>query len=86
MRTVPDMRRDEVGYQPAVEPAQITVGAVFRKLANLGDSDFITAFSHRYSTLSEEVDLSEERGYEYGDSVLIASIPVHTPRMDKDKE
>lgn len=86
VRTVPDMRRDEVGYQPAVEPAQITVGAVFRKLANLGDSDFITAFSHRYSTLSEEVDLSEERGYEYGDSVLIASIPVHTPRKDKDKE
>lgn len=76
VRTVPDTAGNDVGYQPASDPTKLTIGTVLRRLANLGDSDFITAFSHRYSALADEVDLSEENGYHYADTVLISSLPV----------
>ena len=43
-----DPAHDVRGYQPAIEPSEITVGEIYRRLDSIGISDFIPDFDEKF--------------------------------------
>jgi len=43
-----DPKHDIIGYQPAIDPARLTVAEVFRRLDSIGSSDFIPGFNTNF--------------------------------------
>lgn len=59
-----DRSRDIVGYQPALDPRDITVAEVFRRLNAIGSAEFIPGFARNFPGVEEamgEIRLNETR-------------------------
>lgn len=48
-----DPKHDVMGYQPAIDPAQITVAEVFRRLDAIGSGEFIPGFAANFPGVEE---------------------------------
>lgn len=59
-----DPKHDLIGYQPALDPAQITVAEVFKRLNGIGSSEFIPGFAENFPGVEEatrEIRLNETK-------------------------
>lgn len=77
-RTLDNPRVEVYGYQPAISPQAITIGFVFKRLASLGESDFIPGFRKKFSAMYADIDEAEDKCAEYGDKVLLSDIEIET--------
>lgn len=50
------IKEDEIGYAPALEPEDFTIGDLFSKIDALGESDIIPRFKKIYPEIIAEVD------------------------------
>lgn len=78
------LSKDTIGLAPAVSLDNMTVGELFRRLDNLGDSDFIPRFSEIYKDLLHNVDTWIADSYKEEDNFLLKDIALPFPeRMEK---
>lgn len=70
---------NEQGYSPAVAPDELTVGALYRQIDALGDSDFIPRFNSIYPKLVKQVDDLNERAWTEAENLKITDIDIPSP-------
>lgn len=59
-----DPSHDVMGYQPALDPAKITVAEVFRRLDSIGSAEFIPGFARNFpgiESAAEEIKTNETK-------------------------
>ncbi len=76
IRVVLDDKDQEYGYQPAIDPSQITLGLTLSRLAHRGKSGFVPQFRHRFSSLIDTVDSIKKEEYASADTILLRDIPL----------
>ena len=64
----------DIAFTPAVNADTITVGEIFRRLDNIGDSDFIPQFNIHYASLMKKADILLEEAYAAADKVTLSSL------------
>lgn len=74
---------DMVGYAPAVNPEEVTIGELFSKFDAYGESDFIPRFNNIYPQLVESVDKLNQQAWAQSTQKLI-DIQLPTPQEVKD--
>lgn len=67
-----------IAYAPAVDVTKLTVGELFRRLDNLGQSDFIPGFAERYPKINGDADRLFAAAYEAADNITFADLPDPT--------
>lgn len=71
-----DQRHDVKGYQPALDPSQITVAAVYDRLDSIGSSDFIADFDSNFPGVIKEYETILEGEHRITSSMLISDIKI----------
>lgn len=79
-RVVVDEQRGRYGYNPALPPAEITVGTVIRRSLESGISDFIPGFKNTYPSVVSTVRDLEESVLKEADAICVSDI------LPKDKK
>ncbi|MDE5552381.1 MAG: YihY/virulence factor BrkB family protein [Muribaculaceae bacterium] len=72
------LKDDVVGFAPAVEINDFTLGDLFRKLDNYGDSDFIPLFNKLYPNIVKTMDEWNEHAWDLADKRLIVELNIPT--------
>lgn len=67
---------DSIGYTPAVNARDLTVGTVLRKLDALGDSGFIPRFNIIYKDLVDMTDKWNLEAWDVADSTRVIDLPI----------
>lgn len=70
------LSKDSVGLAPAISLDNMTVGQLFSRLDNLGESDFIPRFSEIYGPLLNEVDKWIADSYTKEETLLLKNIAL----------
>lgn len=71
-----DQRHDVKGYQPALDPSQITVAAVYDRLDSIGSSDFIAGFDSNFPGVIKAYETILEGEHRITSSMLISDIKI----------
>ncbi len=71
-----DARKDLKGYQPAIDPSQITVATVFNRLDSIGSSDFIADFGTNFPGVIEVYNTIHNGEEKITSDVLISQIKI----------
>jgi len=66
----------DTGIAPTPEMTELTLTELYRKLSNLGDSDFIPGFAHRYKDLISNVDRWTDASYDNTPDMLLRNLPL----------
>ena len=77
-RMVLDIRKEDYGYQPAVEPSLLTVGYVRQRLNNIGRDNFIPHFEDRFASVVKTVDNLSARFDKAADAVPLTSLKIES--------
>ncbi|MDE5607468.1 MAG: YihY/virulence factor BrkB family protein [Muribaculaceae bacterium] len=76
-----DQRRPaSSGLAPALDPSEITLGLVLRRMRKSGASDFIPEFNQNFAPLIADIDSVEASTYEAADKILLKDIPAGQSR------
>ncbi len=67
------------GLAPALDPADITLGLVLRRMRKSGSADFIPEFNQKFAPLVEAIDSVEATTYAAADKILIKDLPASAP-------
>lgn len=73
-RVVLDGKNETIGYQPAMEPSQITLGLIRRRLDTMGSHGFIPRFNSRFADVVKVVDKMRDAELDFGDKICITDI------------
>lgn len=76
VRTISDPKKEVFGYQPAADPANLTIGKVMSRLDMEGDSNFIPVFDKRFATINTAVDQTDNSAYTFGNNILLKSLDI----------
>lgn len=71
-----DPKHDIMGYQPAMDPARITVAEVFRRLDAIGASDFIADFDRNFPGVVEACRQINENERRLTGSMLVSELKI----------
>ncbi len=71
-----DSQSELKGYQPAINPANITVAEVFRRVDKLGAADFITDFEENFPGINEKSKLIFESEVNVSQTILLSEIKI----------
>lgn len=55
-RVIKNDSDEEIGFQPACDINDLTLGVLFDRINNLGNEDFIPNFSHRFEIMDNTID------------------------------
>lgn len=75
-RVVLDSKGEVFGYQPAVAPADLTIGYLRRQIRNLGSSGFIPNFDSNFPGVVKAIDHINESVLHQADQVKITEIEI----------
>ena len=73
------LSKESIGLAPAISLDNMTVGELFKRLDNLGESDFIPRFSEIYKDILKEADTWIADSYKTENGVLLKNIPLPSP-------
>ncbi len=71
-----DAKRDIKGYQPALDPAMITVAEVFDRLDATGSGDFIPGFNENFPGVAETYGKMLSRQQELTGNILLSKLDI----------
>lgn len=71
-----DQRHDIKGYQPALDPSQITVATVYDRLDSIGSSDFIADFDTNFPGVIKSYETMLEGENRITSAMLISDIKI----------
>lgn len=72
-----DPKRDLKGYQPALDPAKITVAEVFRRLDSTGSSDFIPEFDKNFPGVEHAYEIIHSAEISVTGNMLVSDISIN---------
>lgn len=75
-RVVLDSKGETFGYQPAVDPADLTVGYMRQQIRHLGSEGFIPNFNSNFPGVVRVIDSINESVMHQADKVSIADIDI----------
>lgn len=78
-RVVMTSEKDVYGFQLATDPAKLTVGALFRRLYNLGSSGFIPAFARNFPGIEKAYSSLVDDTEEFSDTLLLTKLAIKQP-------
>ncbi len=78
MKVFVDESRQEFGYVPAVDLADLSVGLIIRRLNSNGVSDFIPGFANRFNSVVSKVNKINETIYSLSDDIMIVNLEIDT--------
>ncbi len=73
------IKDDVIAYTPAVDITTFTVGDLFRRLDNYGDSDFIPRFNSIYPTIVENLHHWKDHAWDLAEKKLLADEALPSP-------
>ncbi len=73
------LSKDSIGLAPAISLDNMSIGELFRRLDNLGDSEFIPRFSEIYSDTLKKVDSLIADSYCKEDDYLLKDMELPSP-------
>lgn len=82
MRVVNKPGDDSFSIAPAVDPATLTLGVFFRRMASHGSKNFIPDFDKRFGNVNIAIDNLEQITLEKADTILISSLAINNPTTD----
>lgn len=69
-----ERRITTAGLAPALDPGEISLGLVLRRMRTKGSSDFIPEFNSRFAEIVKAVDSVEAATYEAADKIILKDI------------
>jgi membrane protein len=75
-RVMMEGRKDETGYQLAVEPSTMTVGSLFRIVYGLGATDFIPDFDKNFPGVNAAYARIEQQLRNLSDSIPLSQLEI----------
>ena len=75
-RTVGEKEGDEPGVVPAIEPSQISIGEVLKRLGDAGSTNFIPRFNDRFSSLTKAVKEINAKCIEEASKILLMNLTI----------
>lgn len=70
---------DAIGFTPAFDLNELSVGALFRQIDSLGESDFIPCFNTIYPDIVKKLDEWNQTAWNCADDTLLRDIVIPTP-------
>lgn len=77
---VMDSRREQLGYQPAIDPGTITIKDIYEKLDALGSSKFITSFADDFPGIVDAYNLIHDNEEKVTSQLLISNLKINLPQ------
>jgi membrane protein len=74
--TLLDSKKESYGYQPAISPEHMTIGAVVKRIEALGATDFIPGFDDNFSGIIGVFDDMGKSVINIADSTLIRDLSI----------
>lgn len=74
-----DSKHEIKGYQPALDPSQLTVKLVYSRLDHIGSSQFIPGFSENFHGVEDVCNEIYDNEQKLTDKLLISNIKVNIP-------
>lgn len=71
-----DAKKDVTGFQPAIDPASLTIEEVFNRLDATGSSDFISEFDKKFPGVVEAYDTLRDAGNKVTGSMLLSNLKI----------
>ncbi len=76
VRVVTDEKTETYGYQPAIEPAKITLELLFNRLDSIGCSNFIPDFAEQFGDAVKVVDVANDASGKVAANTLIQNLKI----------
>lgn len=75
-----DTRNEIKGYQPAIDPATMTVKVIYERLDSLGSSKFITDFSEDFPGVDEAYNLIHDNEIKITENIHVSDLKINYPQ------
>ena len=73
---------DVCRFVPSVNPADLTLGEVIRRVGDTGSKGFIPGFDTRYGDINATIDSIKETALEKADKILVSSLTINDNRNE----